>query len=206
MTRFFFSHQASRQSVAVALLAIAILFPGRGAAEQVAANAQPVGVSEAPSKAAAQSQYRFGVADKVRIIVFNEPTLSGEFLVSSDGSLSLPLIGTVPVQGKTSAEVIKDITARYSDGYLRDPQISMDVLTYRPFYILGEVEKPGEYPYSNGLTVLNAVATAQGFTYRASKGKVFIKHAGETDEHKYKLAPGLLVQPGDTVRIGERYF
>ncbi|MGE7205667.1 polysaccharide biosynthesis/export family protein [Sphingomonas sp. NPDC019816] len=152
------------------------------------------------------ADYKLGVADKVRIIVFNEETLSGEFTVSDSGALSLPLIGDVKAIGRTPREVIRDIEAKLADGYLREPRVSLDVLTYRPFYIMGEVTKPGEYPYSNGLTALNAVARAEGFTYRANKRKVFIKRFGETTEHQYKLDPGVVVYPGDTVRIGERYF
>ncbi|MBB3878898.1 polysaccharide biosynthesis/export family protein [Sphingomonas pseudosanguinis] len=152
------------------------------------------------------ADYKLGVADKVRVIVFNEETLSGEFTVSDSGTLSLPLIGDVKATGRTPREVIRDIEAKLADGYLREPRVSMDVLTYRPFYIMGEVTKPGEYPYSNGLTALNAVARAEGFTYRANKRKVFIKRFGETTEHQYKMDPNVVVYPGDTVRIGERYF
>ena len=153
-----------------------------------------------------ESDYRLGVADKVRIIVFDEPSLSGEFLVNANGSLSMPLIGDVPVAGSTASMVTQAIRKRLSDGFLKEPQVSIDILTFRPFYILGEVNKPGEYPYSSGLTVFNAVATAQGFTYRANKKKVVIKHAGATDESKEKLTPDLQVRPGDTIRIQERLF
>lgn len=179
------------------------------AAGQDSAAASPAAAvphADAAQAAAPQLGYRLDVADKVRLIVYNEPTLSGEFTVNSDGVLSVPLIGDVKVRGLTTAESIAAITEKFADGYLRDPKVSIDVLTYRPFYILGEVTKPGEYPYSNGLTVMNAVATASGFTYRANKGNVFIKHAGETKEYKYKMAPDLAVKPGDTVRVGERYF
>lgn len=150
--------------------------------------------------------YKLGHGDKVRIIVFNEPTLSGEFAVSDNGSLSLPLIGDVPADGRSARDVVTDIQQKLADGYLREPRVSLDILSYRPFYILGEVSKPGEYPYVTGLTVMNAVATAEGFTYRANKRKVFIKRAGETDEQFVQLTPSLQVQPGDTIRIGERYF
>jgi protein involved in polysaccharide export with SLBB domain len=152
------------------------------------------------------SDYRLGVADKVRIIVFDEPTLSGEFLVNANGSLSMPLIGDVPVAGLTASVVTESIRKLLADGFLKDPQVSIDILTFRPFYILGEVNKPGEYRYSSGLTVFNAVATAEGFTYRANKKKVVIKHAGETEETKQKLTPNLQVRPGDTIRIQERLF
>ncbi|WP_433909984.1 polysaccharide biosynthesis/export family protein [Sphingomonas yabuuchiae] len=186
------------------------------AAQQGAAPAAEAPAATAPAMAGATTgattpvaplvDYKLGVADKVRIIVFNEDTLSGEFTVSDSGVLSLPLIGDVKAIGRTPREVIKDIETKLADGYLRQPRVSMDVLTYRPFYILGEVSKPGEYPYSNGLSALNAVARAEGFTYRANKKKIFIKRFGETAEREYKLDSGVTIYPGDTVRVGERYF
>ncbi|WP_452663151.1 polysaccharide biosynthesis/export family protein [Sphingomonas zeae] len=170
------------------------------------ADAPATTVTNTTTAAAPLVDYKLGVADKVRIIVFNEDTLSGEFTVSDSGTLSLPLIGDVKAIGRTPREVIQDIEAKLADGYLRQPRVSMDVLTYRPFYILGEVSKPGEYPYSNGLSALNAVARAEGFTYRANKKKIFIKRFGETMEREYKLDSGVTIYPGDTVRVGERYF
>lgn len=151
-------------------------------------------------------QYKLGARDKVRILVFNEPTLSGEFSVNSNGALSLPLIGEIEAVGKTTEQLKQDIETALADGYLREPQVSIDVLSFRPFYILGEVSKAGEYPYANGLTVLNAVATAEGFTYRAEKRVAHIRREGESEEKAYELTPDLRVQPGDTIRIGERYF
>ncbi|MBZ6382903.1 polysaccharide biosynthesis/export family protein [Sphingomonas sanguinis] len=160
---------------------------------------------DAGPAAESSGDYRLGTADKVRVIVYNEPTLSGEFTVSDNGTLSLPLIGDVPANGRSPREVASDIQAKLADGYLREPRVSLDVLTYRPFYILGEVTKPGEYAYSNGLTALNAVARAQGFTYRANKRKVYLKRAGESAEKEVNI-DGLEIRPGDTLRIGERYF
>jgi protein involved in polysaccharide export with SLBB domain len=164
------------------------------------------GQAQAAAVSSADQNYRFGIADKVRVIVFNEETLSGEFTVSDAGTLSLPLIGDVQASGRTPREVVKDIEAKLADGYLREPRVSMDVLTYRPFYILGEVSKPGEYAYSNGLTAINAIARAEGFTYRANKKKVWIRRAGQSEEESYKLGSDVRVYPGDTVRIGERFF
>ncbi|MDB5701989.1 MAG: polysaccharide export protein [Sphingomonadales bacterium] len=184
-----------------ALSAICMSVPALAQANGVTGTAAPTAKTSSPA-----GEYQLGVGDKVRIIVFNEPTLSGEFAVSDNGSLSVPLIGDVKASGRSSQEVVLDIQNKLADGYLRGPQVSLDVLTYRPFYILGEVSKPGEYPYSSGLTVMNAVARAEGFTYRANKRKVFIKHAGEADEALVKLVPDLAVKPGDTIRIGERYF
>lgn len=177
-----------------------------GSADATATMAPQASTPSVSGLSKVDSDYRLGVADKVRIIVFDEPSLSGEFLVNANGSLSMPLIGDVPVAGATPSVVTETIRKRLADGFLKNPQVSIDVLTYRPFYILGEVNKPGEYPYSNGLTVLNAVATAQGFTYRANKKRVAIKHAGGTEEAKEKLSPDLQVRPGDTIRIQERLF
>ena len=190
----------------VATFAAAQQAPSRQSVPVTTGAPQTIAGSPVVGLAKVDSDYRLGVADKVRIIVFDEPSLSGEFLVNANGSLSMPLIGDVPVAGSTASVVTEAIRKRLSDGFLKEPQVSIDILTFRPFYILGEVNKPGEYPYSSGLTVFNAVATAQGFTYRANKKKVVIKHAGATDESKEKLTPDLQVRPGDTIRIQERLF
>ncbi|MGK2910349.1 MAG: polysaccharide biosynthesis/export family protein [Sphingobium sp.] len=150
--------------------------------------------------------YKLGAGDKIRMTVFNEPTLSGEFSVSADGALSLPLLGDVQAVGKSPAQIATLVQTRLADGYIRDPKVSIEVTAYRPFFILGEVTAPGQYPYASGLTVLNAVATAQGFTPRASRKVVYIRRSGATSEETYQLTPDLVVRPGDTIRIGERYF
>jgi len=150
--------------------------------------------------------YHLGSGDKVRIIVYGEATLSGEYSVSGSGTISFPLIGDVPATNRTIRDVQSDIEKKLSDGYLLKPQVSAEVLTYRPFYILGEVNRPGEYPYSSGLTVLKAVATAGGFTYRANNRRVYIKSGNGTGESAYNLTTMTPVAPGDTIRIGERHF
>jgi polysaccharide biosynthesis/export protein len=150
--------------------------------------------------------YTLGSGDKLRVTVFNEPTLSGEFAVSTDGSMSVPLVGRIPVQGKKVEDVAALIQSKLGDGYLRDPKVSAEVTTYRPFFILGEVKSPGQYPYASGLTVLNAVATAQGFTPRANKDVVKIRRAGGASEETYSVTPELRIMPGDTIRVGERFF
>jgi len=151
-------------------------------------------------------EYRLGAADKIRVLVYNEPNLSGEFSVNSGGTLSFPLIGDVVAAGRTTDEIRQEIEQRLAAGYLRAPQVSIDVLEFRPYFILGEVNKPGDYPYTADLTVLKAVATANGFTYRADQKHVWLKHAGQTKEEKYNITSDLPLQPGDTIRIGERYF
>ena len=152
------------------------------------------------------TEYTLGVGDQLRVIVFGEENLSGEFVVDSSGHISMPLIGEVKASGSTIRGFQKSVEAQLLDGYLKDPRVSAEVMNFRPYYILGEVNASGEYPYSNGLTVLNAVATAGGFSYRANKKAVFIKRAGEQTEVRYPLTVSTPVQPGDTIRIAERLF
>jgi polysaccharide export outer membrane protein len=160
----------------------------------------------APAVAAPSFDYRLGSGDKLRVIVFGEESLSGEFVVSGSGKISMPLIGETQATGLTVAEFQAEVEKALRDGYLKDPRVSAEVLNYRPFYILGEVKKPGEYPYTNGLTVQNAVARAEGFSYRADQRRVYIKRANETAERQYVLTPSTAVAPGDTIRIAERFF
>lgn len=154
----------------------------------------------------ALQEYRLGASDKIHVNVFGEDTLTGDYMVSGNGKVSLPLIGEVPAGGMTISQFQDEVAKGYQDGYLKDPKVSVQVLNYRPFYILGEVNKPGTYPYDTSLTVLSAVATAEGFTYRANTKRVFIKHTSETQEQEYPLTSITPVAPGDTIRIKERLF
>jgi polysaccharide export outer membrane protein len=151
-------------------------------------------------------EYRLGAGDKIRINVFGEEALSGEFYVAGSGKVSLPLIGEVQAANLTVQAFQAEIETALRQGYLKEPRVSAEVLSYRPYYILGEVNKPGEYPYSNGLNVLNAVATAGGFTYRAQTKRVFIRRAADQSEQPYPLTSDIPVAPGDTIRISERFF
>lgn len=157
-------------------------------------------------QASAADEYRLGVADKVRVTVYGEEEITGEYTVGSSGRISLPLIGEVAASGLTITEFQTGVTSALAQGYINNPRVSAEVLTYRPFYILGEVKKPGTYPYTNNLTVLNAVATAEGFTYRANTRQVFIRRGDGSSEEAVSLTTSTMVQPGDTIRIGERYF
>lgn len=152
------------------------------------------------------ADYKLDVGDQVTITVYNEPSLTGPHTVAADGTISLPLIGDVPASGRTLDQVLGEARTRFANGYLRDPQVSGEVTTFRPFFIMGEVSAPGSYPYANGLTVMNAIALAKGFSPRANRDVVLIRRKGEAEEQNYRLTPELLVYPGDTVRIGERYF
>ena len=154
----------------------------------------------------AAAQYRLGGGDTIHMNVYGETDLSGDFKVTGDGKLSLPLIGEVPAAGLTVPELQDKIQTAYMQGFLKDPKINIEVTNFRPFYIMGEVGRPGEYPYSDGITVLNAVALAQGFTYRAQTKKIYIRHVNEDKETPVPLTSSLLVTPGDTIRVAERYF
>jgi protein involved in polysaccharide export with SLBB domain len=171
-----------------------------------AGNLALVADERAPSPVPAAAEYRLGAADKVRVNVFGEEALSGEFIVGGGGKVSLPLIGEVQASGLTVAQFQDEVAGALRQGYINEPRVSAEVLNYRPFYILGEVNKPGEYPYTNRLTVLNAVATAEGFTYRANTRQVHIKRADAAGERAYPLTTATEVAPGDTIRIGERFF
>ncbi|MEN3748073.1 polysaccharide biosynthesis/export family protein [Sphingomonas sp. HF-S3] len=151
-------------------------------------------------------EYRLGVGDKLRLTVYNEPSLTGEFSVGANGNLALPLIGEVPAAGLTIPAIVANAQQRYGDGYIRDPKVSAEVIAYRPFFILGEVRDPGQYPYTVGLTALSAVATSQGYTPRANQRVISIRREGEADEKTYLVTPNLRIYPGDVIRVGERYF
>ena len=166
------------------------------------------GADEPTTKPAlsAAHEYTLGSGDKLRVTTFGEQDLSGEFEVGSTGKISMPLIGDINVAGQTIAQVVTVIEEKLRNGYLRDPKVNIEVLNYRPFFILGEVLKPGSYPFVNGMTVVNAVALAGGYTYRADKDDITIEHAGEPGKKEQKISETGTVLPGDIVRVPERFF
>lgn len=158
------------------------------------------------TQAAAQDAYILGAGDRVKITVFGEPELSGEFQLDGQGQISLPLIGAVRALGETTRSFENQVAGLYADGYLVSPQVSVEVLNFRPFFILGEVNNPGSYPYREGLTVLNAVALAGGFTYRADEDDIEITRGGDTSVPPGAAALNTPVGPGDMIRVTERLF
>jgi protein involved in polysaccharide export with SLBB domain len=150
--------------------------------------------------------YRLGLGDKVRINVFGEPSLSGEYQVSGTGTVAMPLVGDVKAVGLSARELEAALVQRYAGDYLKDPKIAVEVFDFRPYFILGEVQRPGRYPSTEASSVLGAIATAGGFTYRANTKHVFIRRAGDPKE--YQVEPGVDVRifPGDVLRVGERYL
>ncbi len=147
---------------------------------------------------------QLGAGDRVRIIVFGEAELSGEFGLDSEGTFSMPLIGTVDSDGLTPRELEESIATLFRDGFLKNPRISIEVLNYRPFYILGHVNDPGAYPYRAGMTILNAATVAGGFTSRANTQKIEVTRGGAGEPRV--MAPDTIVQPGDIIRVKERLF
>lgn len=152
------------------------------------------------------TRYQLGSGDQIRVVVYGEEDLSGEFELDGTGIISLPLIGSVNVGGRDLAGAASLIEEKLADGYLINPRVSIEVMNYRPFYILGEVNDPGSYPFVNGMSVLNAIALASGFTYRAAKTKVEITRRIDGEEHKFRAQDTTLVLPGDIIRVPERFF
>lgn len=148
------------------------------------------------------SLYRLGPGDKLRITVFNETDLSGDFAIDGQGYVRLPLLGQVAAAGLTSFALESRISESFTaGGYLVSPRVAVEITSYRPFYILGEVTKPGEYPYVNSMTATNAIALAGGFTDRAVQSSIYVRHQGETVEHEIDTEQNARIYPGDMVRV-----
>ena len=154
--------------------------------------------------ASARTAYRLGSGDKIKVTVFGHENMSGEFSVAGNGAVSLPFIGSVKAGGRTISELERIIAKRLKPDYLKNPRVSVEVLNFRPFDIIGEVTKPGSYPYRSGMTVINAVAMAGGFTYRAKENSFRIKRAGSSKTETAKR--NTIVLPGDVIEILERWF
>lgn len=197
----FFEQTVRRGAVAVALAA-AIMVAG-------CASQGPVPMAQADVPAAGGNfaeAYRLGAGDELRVIVFGEPDLSGEFEVDGSGAFSMPLIGQLDAFQLTVVELEKAIAAKLTEGYLIDPRVNVEVLNYRPFYIVGEVKDGGEFPYISGMHAVKAVAIAGGYTYRANTQKVMITRKGTAEEIEMPASQGTAIFPGDVIRIPERYF
>lgn len=154
----------------------------------------------------ASKPYQLGSGDQIKVTVYGEDDLSGEFLLDGTGTIAMPLIGPVTIAGQDVQQSEALIVEKLSDGFLVNPRVSIEVLNYRPFYIIGEVKEPGSYPYVSGMTVLNAVALASGFTYRASESKIEVTRRIDGEEQKFRISVTAAVQPGDILRVPERFF
>jgi protein involved in polysaccharide export with SLBB domain len=156
--------------------------------------------------AAAAAAPKLQPGDKIRVTVFGEDKLSGEYELDQSGQISLPLAGTVQALGLTQSELEQALANKFRSQYLKNPKVTVTIATLRPFYVMGEVTKPGEYPYKSGLNVLTAIALAGGPTYRAHRNAVQIQRLGETSMREYPISASVPILPGDVIRVPERYF
>ncbi|MEM7172506.1 MAG: polysaccharide biosynthesis/export family protein [Pseudomonadota bacterium] len=164
------------------------------------------GQDSTAGQAADANLYHLDTGDQVRVTVFGHDDLSGQFEVDTKGAISFPLIGEVHVVEKTPGEVEQQIVGLLRPDYLKNPQVSVEVTNYRPFYIIGEVANPGSYAYVGGMRVVNAVAMAGGFTYRADEDDLIITRASDPNGQKQAAEQNTIVRPGDVIEVPERFF
>ena len=152
------------------------------------------------------SAYHLDAGDKLRVVVYGQEGLTNTYAIDAAGSITMPLIGAVAARGRTPAGLAAEITAKLRNGYIRDPSVAVEIDSYRPFFILGEVQAPGQYPYVPNMTVESAVAIAGGFTPRARRNMVTVTHTDAGGSGRYVVPMGTSLSPGDTVFVGERWF
>jgi polysaccharide export outer membrane protein len=150
--------------------------------------------------------YTLDSGDRLRIVVFGQDAISNNYTVDAQGQVSLPLVGAVEARGLTTAQLSSAIAGRLKSGFVRDPSVAVEIETYRPFFVLGEVTFPGQYPYVPNMTVENAIAVAGGFTPRAAKDKVAITRKIQGVPARTVLSLRSPIRPGDTVEVSERWF
>ena len=166
----------------------------------------PVVYAAAPTPVAYDSAYRLDAGDKLRVMVYGQEGLTNTYAIDAGGSITMPLIGAVPARGRTPAGLAAEIAAKLRNGYIRDPSVAVEIDSYRPFFILGEVAAPGQYPYVPNMTVESAVAIAGGFSPRARRDGVTLTHNDGAGVMRAVVPLGTPLSPGDTVLVGERWF
>jgi polysaccharide biosynthesis/export protein len=159
-----------------------------------------------PDPARYDAGYRLDAGDKLRVVVYGQEGLTNTYAIDAAGSITMPLIGQVPARGKTPASLAAGIAAKLRHGYIREPSVAVEIETYRPFFILGEVAAPGQYPYVPNMTVESAIAIAGGFSARAKRDMVTLTHTDASGAARYVVPLGTSLSPGDTVLVGERWF
>jgi polysaccharide biosynthesis/export protein len=179
--------------------------PAGGAPRQAYAQA-PVVYAAAPMPVRYDSAYQLDAGDKLRVVVFGQEGLTNSYAIDAGGSITMPLIGSVPARGRTPAALAAEITGKLRNGYIRDPSVAVEIESYRPFFILGEVAAPGQYPYVPNMSVESAVAIAGGFSPRARRDQVKLTHTDGAGVSRYVVPLGTALSPGDTVLVGERWF
>lgn len=181
------------------LLAVALLLSGCGAGAISDAEQQALA-------AAATAPPTLQPGDKINVIVFGEDKLGGQYEIDQAGLISLPLSGTIKAQGLTQRELEQALAQKFRSEYLRNPKVTVSVISLAPYYMMGEVKSPGQFAYKSGLNVLTALAIAGGPTYRASRNTVEIQRRGELTKHEYPISASVPVLPGDVINVPERYF
>jgi polysaccharide export outer membrane protein len=152
------------------------------------------------------SDYKLGAGDKVRVTVYGEEDLSGEFQIDGNGYVRLPLIGQIQAGGHSAYQLEGNVESALENGYLKNPRVSIEVTTYRPFYIIGQVSRPGQYPYTSNMSALDAVGVAGGFTDHAVESTLYIRHEGEAKENEVPADETVKIRPGDVVRVEQTSF
>jgi polysaccharide biosynthesis/export protein len=167
--------------------------------------AAPVAYAE-PVSVRHDAAYHLDAGDKLRVVVYGQEGLTNTYAVSAGGSITMPLIGSVPARGRTTAGLAAAIAAKLRAGFIREPSVAVEIEAYRPFFILGEVAAPGQYPYVPNMTVESAVAIAGGFSPRARRDSVTVTHTDASGTSRFVVPPGSPISPGDTVLVSERWF
>jgi polysaccharide export outer membrane protein len=186
--------------------AISALRDSFAAAPQGSYAATPVAYAAAPRPAIHDVAYKLDAGDKLRVVVYGQEGLTNTYAIDAGGSITMPLIGAVPARGRTPAGLASAITGKLRNGYIRDPSVAVEIESYRPFFILGEVAAPGQYPYVPNMSVESAVAIAGGFSPRARRDSVTLTHTDGAGSMRVVVPLGTALTPGDTVQVGERWF
>jgi polysaccharide export outer membrane protein len=160
----------------------------------------------APMPVRYDGAYRLDAGDKLRVVVYGQEGLTNTYAIDAGGSITMPLIGSVPARGRTPAGLAAEIAAKLRNGYIREPSVAVEIEAYRPFFILGEVAAPGQYPYVPKMSVESAVAIAGGFSPRARRDRVTLTHTDASGSIRIVVPLGTALSPGDTVLVGERWF
>jgi polysaccharide export outer membrane protein len=163
-------------------------------------------VAAAPLPVSHDVAYRLDAGDKLRVVVYGQEGLTNTYAIDAGGSITMPLIGPVAARGRTPASLAAEISAKLRNGYIREPSVAVEIEAYRPFFILGEVAAPGQYPYVPNMTVESAVAIAGGFSPRARRDVVTLTHTDGSGAARVVVPLGTSLGPGDTVQVGERWF
>src|SRR3954465_13003086 len=173
---------------------------------QAYAGPAPMPVAYAAPAPVYDASYHLDAGDKLRVVVYGQEGLTNTYAIDAGGSITLPLIGSVPARGRATPGLAREIPAKLRAGFIRDPSVAVEIEAYRPFFILGEVAAPGQYPYVPNMTVESAVAIAGGFSPRARRDRVTVTHTDASGTGRYVVPPGTSLSPGDTVLVGERWF